>query len=184
MSIGQEIAVTPLQLLTAVSAIANHGWLMKPYVVDNFRNSQGEVVWEQTPQIRRRPITEKTASTLTDLLIGVVEKGTGKRAAIAGYRVAGKTGTAQKVDPSTGTYSSTQLIGSFVGFVPAEDPQISVLVMIDEPQGPAWGGVVAAPVFREVASQVLQYLKVPPDQAEEVRIAAVSDIGSFVKQSK
>lgn len=174
MSIGQEIAVTPLQLLTAVSAVANQGWLMKPYVVSNFRNAQGEVVWERTPQLRRRPIAEGTADTLTKLLVGAVEKGTGKHAAIPGYRVAGKTGTAQKVDSSTGAYSSTQLIGSFVGFVPAEDPQISVLVMIDEPRAPSWGGVVAAPVFREIASQVLRYLNVAPDHVEEVRIAAVS----------
>lgn len=183
MSIGQEIGVTPLQLLAAVSAIANQGWLMKPFVVSNFRNTQGDVVWERTPQIRRRPITEKTATTLTELLVGAVENGTGKRAAIAGYRVAGKTGTAQKVDPLRGTYSSTQLIGSFVGFVPAEDPQISMLVIIDEPRrGPAWGGVVAAPVFREVASQVLRYLKVPPDHGEEIRVAAV--VGPSVHQSK
>jgi len=183
MSIGQEIAVTPVQLLAAVSAIANKGWLMKPYVVDNFRNPNGQVVWERTPEIRRRPIMEQTASTLTELLVEVVEKGTGTRAGVSGYRVAGKTGTAQKVDRSTGRYSSTQLIGSFVGFVPANDPQVSILVLIDEPQGPAWGGVVAAPVFREVASQVLQYLKVPPSSVEDMQIAAVSVVEPSLVQA-
>ena len=164
LAIGQEIAVTPLQLTTAVSAVANEGWLMRPFLVREISNSQGRVVWKQTPRIRRRPINAETARTVTDLLVNVVDNGTGRQAAIPGYRVAGKTGTAQKVDPATGMYSSTQSIGSFVGFVPAENPKLTVLVIIDEPQGPAWGGVVAAPVFREVAEQVLRYLKVAPRQ--------------------
>ncbi len=162
LAIGQEIAVTPLQLLTAVSAVANEGWLMRPFLVQKIADHQGRTVWEHVPHIRRRPISAETAKIVTDLLVNVVEQGTGKRAAIQGYRVAGKTGTAQKVDPETGTYSSTKLVGSFVGFVPAEDPQLAVLVMIDEPQSPAWGGVVAAPVFRKVAEQALRYLRVTP----------------------
>lgn len=170
LAIGQEIAVTPLQLLTAVSAIANEGWLMKPFLVREISDHQGRSVWEHVPHIRRRPISAATARTVTDLLVNVVERGTGKRAAIPGYRVAGKTGTAQKVDPETGTYSSTKFVGSFVGFVPAEDPQLAILVMIDEPQGPAWGGVVAAPVFRKVAEQTLRYLSVAP--GEEPRMVA------------
>lgn len=165
LAIGQEIAVTPLQLLTAVSAIANEGWLMRPFLVREISDHQGRSVWEHVPHIRRRPISAETAKTVTDLLVNVVEQGTGKRAAIPGYRVAGKTGTAQKVDPGTGTYSSTKFVGSFVGFVPAEDPQLAILVKIDEPQGPAWGGVVAAPVFRKVAEQALRYLSVAPGEA-------------------
>ncbi len=170
LAIGQEIAVTPLQLLTAVSAVANEGWLMRPFLVREISDHQGKSVWEHVPHIRRRPISAETAKTVTDLLVNVVERGTGKRAAIPGYRVAGKTGTAQKVDPATGTYSSTKFVGSFVGFVPAEDPQLAILVMIDEPQGPAWGGVVAAPVFRKVAEQALRYLSVAP--GEEARMVA------------
>lgn len=170
LAIGQEIAVTPLQLLTAVSAIANEGWLMRPFLVREISDHQGRSVWEHVPHIRRRPISAGTAKTVTDLLVNVVERGTGKRAAIPGYRVAGKTGTAQKVDPETGTYSSTKFVGSFVGFVPAEDPQLAILVMIDEPQGPAWGGVVAAPVFRKVAEQALRYLSVAP--GDETRTVA------------
>ncbi len=169
LAIGQEIAVTPLQLLTAVSAIANEGWLMRPFLVREISDHQGKSVWEHVPHIRRRPISAATAKTATELLVNVVEQGTGKRAAVPGYRVAGKTGTAQKVDPDTGTYSSTKFVGSFVGFVPAEDPQLAILVMIDEPQGPAWGGVVAAPVFRRVAEQTLRYLSVAPgDEARTV----------------
>lgn len=174
LAIGQEIAVTPLQLVTAVSVIANQGQLMKPFLVREISNPQGSIVRRHTPQMRRRPIRAETAHTVTDLLVNVVENGTGRRAAIPGYRVAGKTGTAQKVDPATGTYSSTKSIGSFVGFVPAEDPQLAMVVMIDEPQGPAWGGVVAAPVFREVAEQALRYLHVAPRQRKNVRLAAVS----------
>jgi cell division protein FtsI (penicillin-binding protein 3) len=170
LAIGQEIAVTPLQLLTAVSAVANEGWLMRPFLVREISDHQGRSVWEHVPHIRRRPISAETAKTVTDLLVNVVDRGTGKRAAIPGYRVAGKTGTAQKVDPETGTYSSTKFVGSFVGFVPAEDPQLAILVMIDEPQGPAWGGVVAAPVFRKVAEQALRYLSVAP--GEEARMVA------------
>jgi cell division protein FtsI (penicillin-binding protein 3) len=170
LAIGQEIAVTPLQLLTAVSAVANEGWLMRPFLVREISDHQGRSVWEHVPHIRRRPISAETAKTVTDLLVNVVDRGTGKRAAIPGYRVAGKTGTAQKVDPATGTYSSTKFVGSFVGFVPAENPQLAILVMIDEPQGPAWGGVVAAPVFRKVAEQALRYLSVAP--GEEARMVA------------
>ena len=162
LAIGQEIAVTPLQLLTAVSAIANEGWLMRPFLVREISDHEGRSIWEHVPHIRRRPISAETAQTVTDLLVNVVERGTGKRAAVPGYRVAGKTGTAQKVDPETGTYSPTKFVGSFVGFVPAEDPQLAILVVIDEPQGPAWGGVVAAPVFRQVAEQALRYLSVAP----------------------
>ncbi len=162
LAIGQEIAVTPLQLTTAVSAVANQGWLMRPFLVREISDGQGRVVWTQAPRIRRRPINAETAKTVTALLVDVVEHGTGKRAAVPGYRVAGKTGTAQKVDAETGMYSSTKSIASFVGFVPAGDPKLAMLVLIDEPQGPAWGGVVAAPVFREVAEQVLRYLGVAP----------------------
>ena len=170
LAIGQEIAVTPLQLLTAVSAIANEGWLMKPFLVREISDHQGRSVWEHVPHIRRRPISAETAKTVTDLLVNVVERGTGKRAAIPGYRVAGKTGTAQKVDPETGTYSSTQSVVSFVGFVPAEDPQLAILVMIDEPQGKAWASAMAAPVFRQVAEQALRYLSVAP--GAEARMVA------------
>lgn len=178
IAIGQEIGVTPVQLITAVSAIANGGWLMKPYVVSEIRDGQGHLILRRGPEVRRRPVSSKTAETLTTLLQRVVADGTGKRASLPGYHVAGKTGTAQKVDPETGTYSSSRLIGSFVGFVPAEDPRLAILVVIDEPKKEAWGSVVAAPVFRRVAQQVLRHLKVPPRESEPVTVAAAWSGGS------
>ena len=174
---GQEIAVTPLQLVTAVSAIANGGRLLKPFIVDQIQTMQGGTVWNREPEIRRHPIGSQTAHTLTALLENVVARGTGKQAAIRGYRVAGKTGTAQKFDPHVGTYSSTKFIGSFVGFAPVEDPRFVMLVVIDEPKGLAWGGAVAAPVFGEVGEQVLRHLKIPPQRGRDMQMAAVGNMG-------
>jgi cell division protein FtsI (penicillin-binding protein 3) len=169
ISMGQEVGVTPLQMITAVSAIANDGVLMKPYVVAGVRDQKGQAVKEILPQVRRRTVSPATARMLTGIMEGVVTSGTGTKAAIPGFRVAGKTGTAQKVDPRTGTYSSALSIGSFVGFVPADAPRLAIIVVIDEPQGEAWGGVVAAPVFRRVGEQVLTYMGVPRD--DQVKIA-------------
>jgi cell division protein FtsI (penicillin-binding protein 3) len=169
ISMGQEVGVTPLQMITAVSAIANDGVLMKPYVVADVRDQKGQAVKEIHPQVRRRVVSPATARTLTSIMEGVITSGTGAKAAIPGFRVAGKTGTAQKVDPRTGTYSSALSIGSFVGFVPADAPRLAIIVVIDEPQGEAWGGVVAAPVFRRVGEQVLTYMGVPRD--DQVKIA-------------
>lgn len=169
IAMGQEIGVTPLQLVTAISAIANGGSLMRPYIVSEIRDAGGHIVDQIFPQARRRPISRETARTLTNILEGVVTNGTGRRAAVPGYRVAGKTGTAQKIDPHTGAYSSSLFIGSFVGYVPAEDPRLAIVVVIDEPKIEAWGGVVAAPVFRGIAEQVLPYLGVSPQ--EPMRLA-------------
>jgi cell division protein FtsI (penicillin-binding protein 3) len=173
ISMGQEIGVTPLQMVTAISAIANGGVLMKPYLVSEIRNAKGQLIAQTMPQARRRVISADTARTLTHILEGVVISGTGTKAAIPGYRVAGKTGTAQKVDPRTGAYSSTMLVGSFVGYVPAEDPRLAMIVMIDEPHGEGWGGVVAAPVFRRVGEQVLNYLGVTVDDPIKLAMAGI-----------
>jgi cell division protein FtsI (penicillin-binding protein 3) len=169
ISMGQEVGVTALQMLSAVAAIANDGVLMKPHVVSDVRDQKGQRVKEILPQVRRRVVSPATARTLTTMLEGVVTSGTGTKAAIPGFRVAGKTGTAQKVDPRTGAYSSALSIGSFVGFVPADSPRLAMIVVIDEPQGEAWGGVVAAPVFGRVGEQVLTYMGVPRD--DQVKIA-------------
>jgi cell division protein FtsI (penicillin-binding protein 3) len=171
ISMGQEIGVTPLQMVMAVGAIANGGTLMKPYVVSEVRNAKNLPVAQTKPQIRRRVISNETAGTLAGLLEGVVTDGTGGKAAIPGYRVAGKTGTAQKIDPRTGAYSSTQLVGSFVGFMPAEDPQLAMIVVIDEPHGEGWGGLVAAPVFRRVGEQALNYLGIPTEESVKIAMA-------------
>ena len=172
ISMGQEVGVTPLQMITAVSAIANDGVLMKPYVVAEVRDQKGQRAKEILPQVKRRAVSPATARTLTAIMEGVVTSGTGTKAAIPGFRVAGKTGTAQKVDPRTGTYSSALSIGSFVGFVPADAPRLAIIVVVDEPQGEAWGGVVAAPVFRRVGEQVLTYLGVPRDDQVKIAMAA------------
>jgi cell division protein FtsI (penicillin-binding protein 3) len=172
ISMGQEVGVTPLQMVSAVSAIANDGVLMKPYVVSEVRDQKGQPVREILPQVKRRVVSPGTARTLTAIMEGVITNGTGMKAAIPGFRVAGKTGTAQKVDPRTGAYSSALSIGSFVGFVPADAPRLAMIIVIDEPQGEAWGGVVAAPVFRRVGEQVLTYMGVPRD--DQVKIARLA----------
>jgi cell division protein FtsI (penicillin-binding protein 3) len=151
-----------------VGAIANGGSLMKPYVVSEVRNSKQLPMLQTKPHIRRRVISSETAETLTHILEGVVLNGTGGKAAIPGYRVAGKTGTAQKIDPRTGAYSSSLLVGSFVGFVPADNPVLAMIVVIDEPRGEGWGGVVAAPVFRRVGEQALSYLGIPAEEPPRI----------------
>jgi cell division protein FtsI (penicillin-binding protein 3) len=173
ISIGQEVAVTPIQLITAVSAIANGGLLLRPYLVSKVTEHDGTIVRTIAPEILRRVIHQETAQQLTRILEGVVQKGgTGEKAALTGYTVAGKTGTAQKVDPKTKAYSPNRFVSSFVGFVPAEDPEIAVLVVVDEPQGVSWGGSVAAPVFKSVAEQTLQYLGRPSPAQEGERVVS------------
>jgi len=173
ISMGQEIGVTPIQMVSAVAALANGGVLMKPYVVSEVRDAQGKSLRQFLPQVKRRVVSPETARTVTSILEGVVTDGTGAKAAIPGFRVAGKTGTAQKIDPRTGAYSSTLFVGSFVGFVPADNPRLAMIVVIDEPQGESWGGTVAAPVFRRVGEQVLNYLGVSSD--EPVKLAMASN---------
>jgi cell division protein FtsI (penicillin-binding protein 3) len=174
ISFGQGVTVTPLQLATATAAIANGGLMMQPYLVERIVDGSGLEQSVQQPQVRRRVISEKTARQVREMMVGVVEPGgTGNRAAVPGYRVGGKTGTAQKVDPVTGGYSVDKRVASFVGFVPAERPALVILVTLDEPQGKTYGGVVAAPVFSRVASQALRYLDIPPDQA--VQLATLPD---------
>ena len=161
MAIGQGVAVTALQMLSAFCAIANDGVLMRPYVIDNVRGRDGERLYQRHPEVIGRPISPQTAATMRHLLARVTEKdGTGKRAAIRGYSVAGKTGTAQK--PIPGGYSQTDHYASFVGFLPAESPNIGIIVVIDNPQPVHTGGRVAAPVFKTIASQVVRYLDIAP----------------------
>jgi cell division protein FtsI (penicillin-binding protein 3) len=160
ISMGQEISVTGLQLVTAYSAIANGGILFEPRIVhDIYRGSEHEAL---PPVSGRRVVSERTAELMKQMLAAVVERGTGKPAAPAGYSAAGKTGTAQKVDPS-GTYSHTHYVASFVGFAPVARPVVTILVAIDSPVGAIYGTEVAAPVFRSIAEQTLTYLNTPQD---------------------
>ena len=168
LSFGQEIGVTALQMTAAVAAVANGGFLMKPIVVREIEDSTGHVVRQSHPLAVRRVLDAATADTLTDILRGVVLRGTGHRAAIPGYAVAGKTGTAQKVD-ATGHYSMVDHVASFVGFVPASRPALVVLVSLDSPRGPAnEGGDVAAPLFARIAEPALRRLAVAPDDPQRV----------------
>jgi cell division protein FtsI (penicillin-binding protein 3) len=163
ISIGQEIGVTPIQMAAAYGAIANGGSLMRPYVVAEVRGRGDREGTRTAPAAAGRVASPQTCATLQRILQKVVESGTGQKAKPEGYTAAGKTGTAQKIDPKTGRYSRDEYVSSFVGFTPAGAPKLVILVMMDSPEGVAWGGSVAAPVFRAVAEQSLAYLQVPPD---------------------
>jgi cell division protein FtsI (penicillin-binding protein 3) len=164
ISFGQGVSATVVQQCAAISAIANGGVVMKPYLVEKITSESGEVLQEFEPGVRRRVLSAEVSATVTRMMESVTgEGGTGTNAAVAGYRVAGKTGTAQKVDPLTRGYSVDKRTASFVGFVPADKPRLTIMVVIDEPKTSPYGGVVAAPAFREIAHQSLCYLKVAPE---------------------
>jgi cell division protein FtsI (penicillin-binding protein 3) len=168
MSIGQEISVTALQMVNAFAAIANDGRLMQPTIVRAVLDSQGRTVRTIEPRVVRQVITPDTAHVLTRMMTAVVREGTGHNAAIPGYEVAGKTGTAQKLDPATRRYSRAPGVLSFVGFVPAEDPRLAMLVMLDEPKNEKWGSEAAAPIFAAIGREALRYLNVPPRDTSPV----------------
>ncbi|MBC9783247.1 stage V sporulation protein D [Heliobacterium chlorum] len=189
MSIGQANAVTPIQLITAVSAVANGGKLMKPQLVEKVLDSQGAVIQTFEPEVVRQVVSKETAQKLNLILETVVSKGTGTNAYIEGYRVGGKTGTAQKIKPNGG-YMEGEYVVSFVGIAPANDPAVACLVVVDAPQGvQQFGGLVAAPVFKSVMTDVLRHLGIPPqmntgeapaaatNQVEAVAVPQVTGIG-------
>jgi cell division protein FtsI (penicillin-binding protein 3) len=160
--IGQEVAVTPLQMLRAYSAIANGGFLVRPYVVSEIISPDNRTLASFRDTEPQRILTAKTAETFKDILKSVTEEGgTAKSASVDGNQVAGKTGTAQMIDPVTKRYSRDKYVSSFVGFVPADNPRLAMIVVVYEPRGQIYGGVVAAPVFREISRQALSYLNVP-----------------------
>jgi cell division protein FtsI (penicillin-binding protein 3) len=163
ISMGQEVGVTPLQMISAVSAIANGGLVVRPHVIREFRRGNQVTEPTESQQLARRVIRETTAASMRRMLEGVVLYGTGKKARLEGYTAAGKTGTAQKYDPETGRYSTHDLIASFVGFAPISTPAVTIYVQLDSPAGAHEGGQVAAPVFKKIAQEVLAYLDVPRD---------------------
>jgi cell division protein FtsI (penicillin-binding protein 3) len=163
ISFGHGISVSALQMITAVSAIANDGVLMKPYIVRETVDQTGHTVNSFKPRKVRRVVSARTAGTVKNIMKTVISKGgTGVNAAVEGYSVCGKTGTARKIDKN-GKYTRNKHIASFAGFTPADKPEIAILVIIDEPKKQYYGGTVAAPVFKKIAQQVLNYLNVPPD---------------------
>ena len=165
ISFGQGVSVTPLQLTVATAAIANGGYLMEPFVVERVVDRQGQVTRKNQPRVVRKVIARDVATRVSRMMEMTTEDGgTATNARVPGFRVAGKTGTAQKVDPITGGYSTDKRVASFIGFLPAEAPRIVMLVTIDEPKKGVYGGLTAAPVFSRIAAQAMQYLKVAPNQ--------------------
>lgn len=181
---GQGIAVTPLQLLQAIATVANSGTMMKPRLVEAVVDERMQPIEKFPPMSVRQVISPSTARTLNEVLISVVENGSGTRAQIPGYLVAGKTGTAQKIDPAGG-YGEKR-VASFGGYAPADDPVVAALVIIDEPNTyTSYGGVLAAPVFQAVVSDALRLLGVPPNQpvtevASSPGQVAVPDVRNYL----
>ncbi|MDR3562291.1 MAG: penicillin-binding transpeptidase domain-containing protein [Negativicutes bacterium] len=171
MAIGQSIAVTPLQLVTAVAAIANDGVLLKPHIVKEIDNADGSVASATSTDRVRQVISPETARELTLLMEKVVSEGGGKRAAVSGYRFAGKTGTAERLKAGGSGYEAGRYIASFVGFGPVEDPQVVALVVLDDPEGVYYGGEIAAPIFSDIMTQVMRYLSIRPQNAAEMVFA-------------
>jgi cell division protein FtsI/penicillin-binding protein 2 len=168
-SFGQGIAVTPMQMIVAVSAVANGGMLMRPHILDQYTAQEVEGEGTRTiqiePMVVRKAVSQQTAETLTNMLVEVIEEGA-TNAQVPGYRIAGKTGTAQI--PTAYGYHPTDTIASFVGFAPADDPQFIVLIKLDRPTTSPWGSQTAAPTFRAIAERLFVYLQIPPD---EIRLA-------------
>ena len=165
LAIGQGIAVTPLQELRAICAIANGGELLKPYIIERIVAPNGEVIRQGRKHTVRRVITPEVAAQMRDMMEKVVSEGGGKSAGIRGYRIAGKTGTAQKIS-EYGGYAPGQYMASFVGFVPADKPQYAMLVMLDNPHGAFYGSQVAAPIFRDTLQQILVAKGIQPSSSE------------------
>jgi cell division protein FtsI (penicillin-binding protein 3) len=165
LSIGQEVSVTGVQMLAAFATIANGGRLMQPYVVRALLDRDGREIQRTEPRAVRQVISPRTAATLSDILTSVVAEGTGQKAIVQGYPVAGKTGTAQKPDPVTHVYSRKPGVLSFVGFVPSNAPRLVILALLDEPKTVVWGSEAAAPIFAAVAGPILRHLDVPPSES-------------------
>jgi cell division protein FtsI (penicillin-binding protein 3) len=169
--IGQEVGVTPVQMAAAYSAIANDGVRVAPHLVREVRDAEGKTIARTEPE-SHRVVSVETARMLRGMMEMVTLKGTARAAQLEGYTAAGKTGTAQKIDPKTRAYSATKYVASFVGFAPVEAPAAVIIVVVDEPVGAHHGGDVAAPVFSEIANQILPYLDVMPDQSPDAKSAA------------
>jgi cell division protein FtsI (penicillin-binding protein 3) len=177
IAFGQEVSSTAVQLAMAYSAIANSGVLVKPILVSAVKNAEGEVTHRARTVPVRRVVSERTADTLTDMLVAVVEEGTGVEAALPWARVAGKTGTAEVFDPETKTYSEDKYVASFVGFAPAYDPQVVCLVLIDRPEGVSYGGSVAAPLFKDIMEAAAQSYGFPVKPGFPEMTSLASDTG-------
>ncbi len=180
IAMGHEVLVTSMQMLSAIGAIANDGVRMRPLIIRKVVNSKGETVLSPQPQVLGRPIRPETSKQMRRLMARVTQPGgTGTQAALPGYLVAGKTGTAQKVNLEHGGYYHDKFMASFVGFLPVENPAISIIVVADEPQqGGYYGGTVCAPFFREIADQTVRYLRIPPEGFTTEYVTDIENSGS------
>ncbi len=175
-SFGQGVSVTPLQQLMAVSAMANGGFLMKPYLVREIRDMEGNTVYKREPEVVRQVISRETSRQVAEIMEQVVLDGSGMNAAIEGYRIAGKTGTAQKVGPG-GAYIPGEYIVSFIGFVPVDDPQFIVYIAVDSAtRGAQWGSQIGAPIARRIFIDVLNYLQIPPAEQSPLPPASLVEV--------
>lgn len=178
-SFGQGVSVTPIQQVMAIAAMANGGFLMKPYIVKEMRDANGNVVAKNEPQVVRRVISEETCKEVTRIMELVVSDGSGRNAQVEGYRIAGKTGTAQKV--ADGRYIGGEYILSFIGFAPAEDPQVLLYIAVDAPQiGPQWGSQVSAPMSRRMMESILKYMNIPPSTALVKEAPALVEVPDLI----
>lgn len=185
MSIGQSIAVTPLQMVQAFGAIANGGKMMKPHIIKSFNNPDGSVAEVAKDVEQGQPIPKNIAEQISNILEKEVSEGGGQKAHIEGYHFGGKTGTAEKINPNGGGYLAGRYIASFIGFGPIEEPKFVVLVVIDDPEGTFYGGQIAAPVFKDIMSQLVRYYHISPtvtvvhpedaDTAKEKALAAQAE---------
>ncbi|WP_298704377.1 penicillin-binding transpeptidase domain-containing protein [uncultured Veillonella sp.] len=175
MSIGQGIAVTPLQMVRAFGAIANDGKMMLPHIIKSVNNPDGSVVSVTEPKESGEPIPSNIAKTIFDILEKEVSEGGGNKASVDGYHFAGKTGTAQKLNVEAGGYLDGRYIASFIGMGPVEDPRFVALVVIDDPNGVFYGGQIAAPVFKDMMSQLVRYYQISPSVTKEQDLKATAD---------
>jgi len=178
ISFGQGISVSSLQLVTALSAIANGGYLMKPYVIEKMEDPEGNVILENKPEVVTRVISYDTSDQMKQIMQSVVEEGTGKKAQIPGFTVAGKTGTAQIPNPKSGGYYSDRYIASFIGFTPVEDPKIAMAVVVEAPRKKTHGGSVAGPIFKQIGEKVLFHMGVSPKK-EVVDMKVMPDLSGM-----
>ena len=173
MSIGQGIAVTPLQMVRAFGAVANGGKMMRPHIIKSYSNVKGDITSTTDPEVVGQPIPEETAKIIADILEKEVSEGGGTKAMVEGYHFGGKTGTAEKLDTKNGGYLAGHYIASFIGFGPVEDPKFVVLVAIDDPKkGSIYGGQIAAPVFKNIVSQLVRYYQMSPSVKDGATVAA------------
>lgn len=174
MSIGQSIAVTPLQMLQAYGALANGGHMMRPHILASIVNPDGSTYKQYAAEEVGQPVRPEVTATLLPMLEKVVAAGGGVKAQVSGYRLAGKTGTAQKLDAVHGGYMDGRYIASFIGFGPVENPAVVCLVVLDDPEGVYYGGQIAAPVFAEVMAEIMRYKAIPPSVTDVDRQAAAA----------